>query len=72
MHLVEDFAANELCEFAPERDWDQFHPYKNPARAFSVEAAELPEQFQRGADSQPLAADQLERSRMKLPMSCSI
>ena len=37
---------DELCVFASERDWDQFHSPKNLASALAVEAAELLEPFQ--------------------------
>src|SRR5688572_10211879 len=41
-----DQLAQHLCQFAQERDWDQFHSPKNLAMALTVEAAELQELFQ--------------------------
>lgn len=38
--------AQELEQFARERDWGQFHSPKNLASALIVEAAELLEHFQ--------------------------
>jgi NTP pyrophosphatase (non-canonical NTP hydrolase) len=38
--------AEQLRQFAQERDWDQFHSPKNLAMALTVEAAELQEIFQ--------------------------
>ena len=43
--MIEDL-ANELREFAAERDWEQFHTPKNIAMALSVECSELLEIFQ--------------------------
>ena len=37
---------DDLCSFAAERDWEQFHSPKNLAIALSVEASELLEHFQ--------------------------
>jgi len=41
-----------LCQFARERDWEQFHTPKNLAAALSVEASELLEIFQWLSDKQ--------------------
>jgi len=38
--------AQQLEQFAKERDWEQFHSPKNLASALVVEAAELLEHFQ--------------------------
>ena len=38
--------AQQLQQFALERDWQQFHSPKNLATALSVEAGELLEHFQ--------------------------
>lgn len=38
--------AQQLRQFAKERDWEQFHSPKNLASALIVEAAELLEHFQ--------------------------
>ncbi|NRF66957.1 nucleotide pyrophosphohydrolase [Aquincola sp. S2] len=38
--------AQELSQFASDRDWAQFHSPKNLASALVVEAAELLEHFQ--------------------------
>ncbi|MDB5914427.1 MAG: MazG nucleotide pyrophosphohydrolase domain protein [Ramlibacter sp.] len=38
--------AQQLDQFARERDWEQFHSPKNLASALVVEAAELLEHFQ--------------------------
>jgi len=38
--------AEQLREFAAERDWEQFHSPKNLAMALSVEVAEIVEHFQ--------------------------
>ncbi|WP_339135125.1 MAG: nucleotide pyrophosphohydrolase [Candidatus Electrothrix sp. GW3-4] len=35
-----------VCQFAEQRDWDQFHNPKNLSMALIVEAAELVEHFQ--------------------------
>lgn len=45
MDVVKELQA-ELCRFAKERDWDQFHTPKNLAMALSGEAGELLELFQ--------------------------
>ena len=37
--------ADELRQFARERDWDQFHSPKNLASALTIEASELLELF---------------------------
>ena len=36
----------QLCQFAEERDWEQFHSPKNLSMALSVEVAEIAEHFQ--------------------------
>jgi dCTP diphosphatase len=38
--------ADDLREFAKERDWEKFHQPKNLAMALSVEVAELMEHYQ--------------------------
>ena len=38
--------GQQLCAFAQERDWEQFHSPKNLASALVVEAGELLEHFQ--------------------------
>jgi dCTP diphosphatase len=38
--------ADDLREFAQERDWEQFHQPKNLVMALSVEVAELMEVYQ--------------------------
>lgn len=45
LHSLADLSA-AVCEFAEQRDWDQFHTPKNLAMALIVEAAELVEHFQ--------------------------
>ncbi len=51
--------ANQLNQFAIERDWQQFHSPKNLASALVVEAGELLEHFQwlTEAQSRELAPD---------------
>jgi len=41
-----DEISKYLCDFAKERDWEQYHTPKNLACALSVEASELLEIFQ--------------------------
>lgn len=43
----------ELADFVAERDWAQFHSPENLAKSISIEAAELLECFQWGADADP-------------------
>ena len=46
MSLDLDWLANELAQFAAERDWHRFHNPKNLSMALAAEAGELLEQFQ--------------------------
>ena len=57
-----------LAAFAAARDWEQFHSPKNLAKALSVEAAELVEEFQwlTEAESNALDAERRERVRLEL------
>tara|TARA_B100000131_G_scaffold85089_1_gene82046 strand:+ start:6289 stop:6633 length:345 start_codon:yes stop_codon:yes gene_type:complete len=41
---------NRLCQFAIDRDWEQFHDPKNLTMALSVEVSELLEIFQWSKD----------------------
>ncbi|MGJ9414138.1 nucleotide pyrophosphohydrolase [Aeromicrobium sp. CF4.19] len=41
----------ELAEFMNERDWDQFHSPENLAKSVVIEAGELLECFQWGAEA---------------------
>lgn len=52
--------AQDLNQFAQDRDWGQFHSPKNLASALTVEASELLEHFQwlTEAQSHQLDADQ--------------
>lgn len=52
--------AQQLDQFAQDRDWQQFHSPKNLASALVVEAGELLEHFQwlTEAQSRTLAAEQ--------------
>ena len=54
--------ANQLRQFASEREWQQFHSPKNLSAALSVEAAELLEHFQwlTEEQSRQLSPEQLE------------
>lgn len=54
--------ANQLKQFASEREWQQFHSPKNLSAALSVEAAELLEHFQwlTEEQSRQLSPEQLE------------
>lgn len=54
--------AQQLHQFAEERDWAQFHSPKNLASALVVEAGELLEHFQwlTEEQSRTLASDQRE------------
>lgn len=45
-----------LCEFARERDWEQFHSPKNLAMALGAEVGELTEIFQWMTEDQSRAA----------------
>ena len=47
--------ANQLDQFAKERNWQQFHSPKNLASALVVEAGELLEHFQWLTDSESRA-----------------
>lgn len=53
--------AQDLDQFAADRDWHQYHAPKNLASALIVEAAELLEHFQwmTEAESRALSAEQL-------------
>jgi len=44
---------NDLAAFVAERDWGQFHTRENLAKSISIEAGELLECFQWGADADP-------------------
>jgi NTP pyrophosphatase (non-canonical NTP hydrolase) len=46
---LDDLAA-ELCRFAAERDWEQFHTPKNLAISLAVEVGEVLEHVQWGSD----------------------
>ncbi len=46
MSLDLDWLANELAQFATDRDWHRFHNPKNLSMALAAEAGELLEQFQ--------------------------
>ncbi len=46
-----------LCEFARDRDWDQFHSPKNLAMALAAEVGELIEHFQWIAESDSYKLD---------------
>lgn len=45
-----DKAMEAIRKFNEERDWDQFHSPANLAKSISIEAGELLECFQWGAD----------------------
>ena len=55
--------AQELKQFAIERNWEQFHSPKNLSMALSVEAAELLEHFQWDSER---ASYQLEDDKKQL------
>lgn len=42
---------DEIAEFMSERDWAQFHTPENLAKSIAIEAGELLECFQWGADA---------------------
>ena len=51
MHMCEQVVREQLEAFVAERDWAQFHSPENLAKSVSIEAAELLECFQWGADA---------------------
>lgn len=46
-------SIRDLAAFVAERDWGQFHTRENLAKSISIEAGELLECFQWGADADP-------------------
>ena len=55
----------QICEFAEERDWEQFHSPKNLAMALSVEASELVEIFQWMSEKDSLDLNPQQKARAK-------
>lgn len=49
-HMASKKTQQVLAEFVAERDWDQFHTPENLAKSIAIEAAELLECFQWGAE----------------------
>lgn len=49
--MVDAGARDALRAFASERDWEQFHTPENLAKSISIEAGELLECYQWGADA---------------------
>jgi NTP pyrophosphatase (non-canonical NTP hydrolase) len=49
--MVDHAARDAVRHFVAERDWDQFHSPENLAKSISIEAGELLECFQWGADA---------------------
>jgi dCTP diphosphatase len=57
--------AEQLREFAAERDWEQFHSPKNLAMALSVEVAEIVEHFQWQTQQQSRELDAAKRREVE-------
>jgi dCTP diphosphatase len=57
--------AEQLREFAAERDWEQFHSPKNLAMALSVEVAEIVEHFQWQTQQQSRELDGAKRQEVE-------
>jgi NTP pyrophosphatase (non-canonical NTP hydrolase) len=51
--MVDKTVRDALVAFVAERDWAQFHTPENLAKSISIEAAELLECFQWGAEAEP-------------------
>ncbi|MBO3662945.1 nucleotide pyrophosphohydrolase [Microbacterium stercoris] len=51
--MTSDRVIETLRAFAAERDWGRFHTPANLAQSISIEAAELLECFQWGAEGDP-------------------
>jgi dCTP diphosphatase len=49
--MADPTAAEQLATFVAERDWDQFHTPENLAKSIAIEAGELLECFQWGAEA---------------------
>ena len=60
-----DEIAQQLRQFAAERDWDQFHSPKNLAMALVAEAGELAAEFQWMTEEQSRAPDENELARIR-------
>ena len=56
--------AQQLRQFAAERDWEQFHSPKNLAMALSVEVAEIAEHFQWLTEEQSRELDAAKRDEV--------
>jgi NTP pyrophosphatase (non-canonical NTP hydrolase) len=52
--MIKPETLEQLLRFRKDRDWEQFHTFKNLAISISLEAAELLEHVQWIADSQVL------------------
>jgi NTP pyrophosphatase (non-canonical NTP hydrolase) len=50
--MISAETLEKLLKFRKDRDWEQFHTFKNLAISISLEAAELLEHVQWAADSQ--------------------
>lgn len=50
--MISDKTLQRLLAFRKERDWEQFHTFKNLAISISLEAAELLEEMQWTPDPQ--------------------
>lgn len=51
--MVDLSLSEEIAAFVEERDWAQFHTPENLAKSIAIEAGELLECFQWGADGDP-------------------
>jgi NTP pyrophosphatase (non-canonical NTP hydrolase) len=51
--MVNESVHKALEAFVAERDWDQFHTPENLAKSIAIEAGELLECFQWGAEADP-------------------
>lgn len=50
--MIDSDTIEKLIEFRKERDWEQFHTFKNLAISLTLEAAELLEHVQWTADGE--------------------
>ncbi|MFB6612243.1 nucleotide pyrophosphohydrolase [Agromyces sp. NPDC056379] len=51
--MTDEAVINALRSFVAERDWGQFHSQENLAKSIAIEAGELLECFQWGAEPEP-------------------
>ena len=51
--MIDSSVHEQIAAFVAERDWAQFHSPENLAKSVAIEAGELLECFQWGADADP-------------------